>query len=414
MDREIPIEERRKAQRRIIIRAILITMAVGTGFFGLSLLLEPVLPVKGLMIAEADIGTIEITVSASGKLVPQNEEIIISPINSRILEVYKNPGDVVEINEPLLKLDLSEIDTEYNKKLDEREKLKSKLIQTKIRLDNNISEMEMNLQIKQMRVERYLVECAIEKYLDSIGASTADKVQKVRLNYEEASLELNQLREKTENERRSAKAEMNVQELEYKIFEKELAQSAKLLKEAHVLSPRKATLSFIANQIGMQVTQSTQLAVISDLTQFKVEAEVADGYADRLSLGAKAIVEVGKEKLTGTVINITPGASGGLLKFVVMLHDSDNPALRSGLRTDVYVMYGVRADVLRIPNGRYFKGKGTHELWVVNGGKAEKRNVGLGESSYEYVEVTGGLQQGDKIIISDMERYNNKYSIKLK
>ena len=414
MDREIPIEERRKAQRRIIIRAILITMAVGTGFFGLSLLLEPVLPVKGLMIAEADIGTIEITVSASGKLVPQNEEIIISPINSRILEVYKNPGDVVEINEPLLKLDLSEIDTEYNKKLDEREKLKSKLIQTKIRLDNNISEMEMNLQIKQMRVERYLVECAIEKYLDSIGASTADKVQKVRLNYEEASLELNQLREKTENERRSAKAEMNVQELEYKIFEKELAQSAKLLKEAHVLSPRKATLSFIANQIGMQVTQSTQLAVISDLTQFKVEAEVADGYADRLSLGAKAIVEVGKEKLTGTVINITPGASGGLLKFVVMLHDSDNPALRSGLRTDVYVMYGVRADVLRIPNGRYFKGKGTHELWVVNGGKAEKRNVGLGESSYDYVEVTGGLQQGDKVIISDMERYNNKYSIKLK
>ena len=414
MDREIPIEERRKAQRRIIIRAILITMAVVAGFFGLSLFLEPVLPVKGLMIAEADIGTIEITVSASGKLVPQNEEIIISPINSRILEVYKNPGDVVEINEPLLKLDLSEIDTEHNKKLDEREKLKSKLIQTKIRLDNNISEMEMNLQIKQMRVERYLVECAIEKYLDSIGASTADKVQKVRLNYEEASLELNQLREKTENERRSAKAEMNVQELEYKIFEKELAQSAKLLKEAHVLSPRKATLSFIANQIGMQVTQSTQLAVISDLTQFKVEAEVADGYADRLSLGAKAIVEVGKEKLTGTVINITPGASGGLLKFVVMLNDSDNPALRSGLRTDVYVMYGVRADVLRIPNGRYFKGKGTHELWVVNGGKAEKRNVGLGESSYEYVEVTGGLQQGDKVIISDMERYNNKYSIKLK
>ena len=414
MDREISPKERRKARRRIIIRTILSIAAITVGFVGLSLFLEPVLPVKGLMIAEADNGTIEITINASGKLVPQNEEIIISPINSRILEVYKNPGDEVEINEPLLKLDLSETNTEYHKKLDEREKLKSKLIQTKIRLENNISEMEMNLQIKQMRVEQFKVDWAGEKYLDSIGASTVEKVQKVRLNYEEAKLELNQLHEKIGNERRNAEAEMNVQELEYKIFEKELAQSAKLLQEAHVLSPRKATLSFIANQIGMQVTPSTQLAVISDLTQFKVEAEVADGYADRLSLGAKAIVEVGKEKLTGTVINITPGASGGLLKFVVMLHDSGNPVLRSGLKTDVYVLHGVRDDVLRIPNGRYFKGKGTHELWVINGGKAEKRNVRLGESSYEYVEVTGGLQQGDKVIISDMESYNNKYSIKLK
>ncbi len=414
MDREIPKGERQRARIKLIVRIAMIAVVTTIAIIGISNFLEPVLSANGLTIVKIDRGTIEMTINASGKLVPQNEEIIISPINSRILEVYKNPGDTVDIDEPLLKLDLSATETEYHKKLDEREKLKSQLVQTRIRLDNNVSELEMKQQIKRMHVKQFQADLKGEKRLDSIGASTADKVQRAQLNYDEAVLELKQLDEKIGNERRNSEAEMNVQQLEYKIFEKELAQSAKLLKDARVLSPKKATLTFIANQIGMQVTQGTQMAVISDLTRFKVEAEVADNYANKLSLGAKAIVEVGREKLTGTVINITPGASGGLLKFVIMLTDSDNPVLRSGLKTDVYVLYGVSTDVLRIPNGRYFKGKGPHELWVFNGNKAEKRNVMLGDSSYDWVEVTGGLQQGDQVIISDMENYENEYSIKIK
>ena len=414
MDREISKEEKAKVTRKLIIRATIVLLAVSAAIAGISFFLEPTLPVSALTIAEVDSGDIEITVNASGRLVPQNEEIIISPINSRILEVYKNPGDTVDIDEPLLRLDLSATETEYAKKLDEREKLKSRLIQTEIKLENNVFDLEMQQQIKQMQVKQFQVDLTGEKHLDSIGASTTDKVQRAQLNYDEAMLELKQLDEKIRNERRNSAAEMNVQELEYRIFEKELAQSSRLLKDARVLSPGKATLTFIANQIGMQVTQGAQIAVVSDLSRFNVEAEAADSYADRISLGAKAMVEIGRERLVGTVVNITPASSGGLLKFVVMLSDSDNAVLRSGLRTDVYVQHGLRAGVLRIPNGRYYKGKGIHELWVINGNKAEKRNVSLGESNYEYVEIASGLQQGDKVIISDMDNYENKYSLKLK
>ena len=39
------------------------------------------------MFSEVDNGTIEVSVSASGKVVPAFEEIINSPINTRIVEV---------------------------------------------------------------------------------------------------------------------------------------------------------------------------------------------------------------------------------------------------------------------------------------------------------------------------------------
>ena len=49
---------------------------------------------------------IEVSVSASGKVVPAFEEIINSPINSRIVEIYKKGGDSVDVGRPILKLDL--------------------------------------------------------------------------------------------------------------------------------------------------------------------------------------------------------------------------------------------------------------------------------------------------------------------
>ena len=97
-----------------------------------------------------------------------------------------------------------------------------------------------------------------------------------------------------------------------------------------------------------------------------------------------------------------------------MMDKSDEKTLRSGLRVDVYVEHGVRENVLRIPNAAYYIGAGKYNLWVVRDGKAENRQVVLGESSYEYVEVVSGLAKGEKVIVSNMEQYKNKKSLKIK
>ena len=54
------------------------------------------------------------------------------------------------------------------------------------------------------------------------------------------------------------------------------------LDDAQIRSPRKATLTFINSQVGAQVSQGEQVAVISDLSHFKVEGEIADVYGDRI------------------------------------------------------------------------------------------------------------------------------------
>jgi HlyD family secretion protein len=371
---------------------------------------------RAVDIGEVDRGSIEITIAASGKWSPLMEEIVVSPIHSRILEVYKNPGDTVCEGEPLLKLDLASVETEYRQKLDEREIMKSKLIQLQVKLDNTISEFIMQKQIKEMQLRQLENDLESENYLDSIGAGTTDRKRRALLAYNEARLELQYMDQKIENEKRSSEAELNIQKLELSIFEKTLEVNARLLKDARILSPRKATLTFINNQIGAQITQGAEVAIVADLSRFKVDAEVAGGHREKLSIGSKARIETGNEKLTGTINNIKPSIKNGIIEFTIIPDDSQNPNLRSGLSADVYVSYGRKQDILRIPFEKQLApyGKGVYNIWVINGEQAEKRKVSLGESSYEYIEVTDGLSQGEKIILSGMEAYKNRETIKIK
>lgn len=370
---------------------------------------------KDLVFSTVDQGTIEVSVSASGKVVPAFEEIINSPINTRILEVYKKGGDSVDVGTPILKLDLQSAETEYKKQLDEEQMKRYQLEQLEVNNSTYLSDLEMQVKVSEMKLNRMEVELRNERYLDSLGSGTTDRVHQAELNFKTGKLELEQLRQQLANERKVKAADLKVKQLEYEIFRKSLAETKRTLDDAQVRSPRKAILTYINNQIGAQVGEGTQIAVISDLSHFKVEGEIADTYGDRVAAGGRAIVKIGSEKLEGQVSSVTPLSKNGVISFTVQLEDDSNRRLRSGLKTDVYVMNAVKEDVMRVANASYYVGRGEYDLFVRDGeGQLVKRKVQLGDSNFEYVEVISGLQPGDQVVVSDMSQYKNKNKLKLK
>ena len=413
MDREISKEVQRKEQRKQFIR---IGTAVG-GFIVLIVvvisMLQTSLKRKDLNISTVDKGVIEVSVSASGKVIPAFEEIINSPINSRIVEVYKRGGDSVDVGTPILKLDLQSAETEYNKQLDEEQMKSLQLEQQRVTNHNKLSEMEMNLKVFRMELDRKAVELRNERYLDSLGAGTTDKVRQVELDYNVSILKLKENEQKYKNEQALAEADLKVKELELNIFRKSLAETRRTLEDAQIRSPRKAILTYVNNEIGSQIGQGAKVAIVSDLSHFKIEGEIADTYGDRIAAGSKAVIKIGSEKLDGTVSDVTPLSKNGVISFTVQLEEDNHKRLRSGLKTDVYVMNAVKDDVLRIANSSYYVGKGEYELFVVNGNQLLKRKVQLGDSNFEYVEVVSGLQEGDQVIVSDMNAYKDKNKLKI-
>ena len=414
MDREIPKEVRNKERNKKIIRYGGIGVASVIVISVLISFMRTGVKTKDLVFSTVDKGTIEVSVSASGKVVPAFEEIINSPINTRIVEIYKKGGDSVDIGTPILKLDLQSVETDYKKLLDEEQMRSYKLNQLRVNNQTKLNDLAMKINVSAMQLNRKKVELRNEQYLDSLGSGTTDKVRQAELSYNVAQLEYEQLEQQYDNEKEVLAAEYKVQELDFSIFRKGLAEMKRTLDDAQIRSPRKAILTYINNQIGAQVSQGSQLAVISDLSHFKVEGEIADTYGDRVAAGGKAIVKIGSEKLEGTVSSVTPLSKNGVISFTVQLNEDNNRRLRSGLKTDVYVMNAVKEDVMRIANASYYVGRGEYELFVRNSDKEiVKRKVQLGDSNFEFVEVASGLQPGDQVVVSDMSNYKNKNKLKL-
>lgn len=414
MDRELPKEIRRKELMRQIAK-----IAAGAGIFAailtlIIIVMKPSLYRKELHISKVDRGTIEVSVSASGRVIPAFEEIINSPINSRIVEVYKKGGDSVEVGTPILKLDLQSAETDYNKLLDEEQMKRLQLEQLRVANLSKLSEMEMKLKISRMELNRKEVELRNERYLDSLGAGTTDKVLQVELSYNVGVLQLNEDEQKYKNEQALSEAELKVKELELSIFRKSLAETKRTLDDAQIRSPRKAVLTYINNEIGAQVQQGSRVAIVSDLSHFKIEGEIADSYGDRIAVGSKAVVKIGNDKLDGVVSEVTPLSKNGVISFIVQLDESNHKRLRSGLKTDVYVMNAIKDDVMRIANSSYYMGKGEYEMFVVDGDQLLKRKVILGDSNFEYVEVVSGLHEGDEVVVSDISQYKEKSKLKIR
>lgn len=414
MDRNLTKQEINAQKRKQFIRIGIPAVAVIAVIAGAIIFSRDSVNRRELNMALTDRGTIESSVTATGKVVPAFEQAITSPITARIVEVYCNPGDSLEEGTPLLLLDLQSTQTEVDRQQDQRQKQVYEIEQQRLDNETRLTSLEMQIRVKEMAVDRLKTEVANEKRLDSIGSGTGDRVREAELAYRTGRLELEQLRKQLANERKALAATLKSRNLDLSIFDKNYSEQLRTLEDARLRSPRAAVLTYINNNVGEQVQQGEKIAAIADLSHFRIDGEIAETHGKYLTPGGRATVRLSKEIYPGRVINVTPVSSGGTVKFSVMLDNDTSDKLRSGLSVEIFVTKEMKPDVVRLPMGSYYTaGPGEYELYVEESpGELTRRKVTLGDANYDYVEVKSGLQPGEKVVISSMtDRKKKKYKI---
>ncbi|MEE1222928.1 MAG: HlyD family efflux transporter periplasmic adaptor subunit [Bacteroidaceae bacterium] len=415
MDRELPKDViRRRWYKRIAALTALFALVIGC-VWGVNRLLTSSIRAKELKTFRVERGSLETSISSSGQVVAAQEEIILSPISSRILEVYHQSGDEVEEGTPLLRLNLDEAQEALDKLHDEAQMKRLQLEQLRVQQSTALADLVMKIQVDSMKVVRLEGELEGERYLDSLGSGTAEKVRLAELALQSARMELAQSRRHLQGQRVQQQADIRIKQLEMKIFEKNLQATERTLHDAEIRSPRHATVTRILTQVGAQVSQGAEVATIADLTSFVVQSQLAENMASWCSTGTRVKVKVGDTWLTGHVGQVDAASQGGMITFKVQLDEADNPNLRPGLRAEVHLLSDIRQDVLRVARGAFnYQGPGDYPLFVrTSEDLLERRTVRLGESNYEFIEVVSGLQEGDEVVLSDMSAFSGEREVKI-
>jgi HlyD family secretion protein len=347
-------------------------------------------------------------------VVPEFEQVIPSPIETRVLKILQRPGAVLKKGEPILELDVSAATLALEKLNDQIALKQNEQARLKIDLEKTLNDLQTQLQIKKLRLEFLKSKTEQQQKLFEIGGSSKEQLRQTKLEEDIAELEFQQLETSIRNTQQSLQNQLEGVATELKILQDERAEAKHQLDLASTKAERDGVLTWAVSEEGATIRQGEVIAKIADLNAFRVDATVSEIHATRVVVGLPVKVKVNEDYLAGTVASILPTIENGIISLQVSLVDKSSSLLRSNLRVDVFIITAQKENALRLKKGPFVNGEGEHEVFVIRDGVAYKTPVRIGLASFDQYEVVDGLAEGDEVIISDTRDFIHMKEVKVK
>lgn len=408
MDRELAPELITRSRRK----PWLVGLAALVGLVGIALgarsLLKTSISADKIRTAVVQTGPVENTLNATGEIIPAYEQTMTSPIRASIRRVLLTPGARVRPGQPLVELDKSLTQIEYEKLQDQLALKQNGIEQLRMKLDKNLYDADVNDQIKLLNINKLTADVDNARRLLKVGGQTPEDVTRAETALRIAQLEKKQLENDLTYNRQSMGASLRESQLQARIEGTNLKVLAQKLRQADILADRAGVLTWVNENVGSAVNEGEMLAKVADLGSFRVEASCSDTYADQLRAGQPVIVRINETDLRGLITQVKPSVQNGTIKFAVSLDDNHHASLRPNQKVEVFVVTNRTATAIRVANGPAFKGKRRQFVYVLQADNiAHRREVEIGLTNFDWVEIKSGLQPGDKVILTDLSDYEH-------
>jgi RND family efflux transporter MFP subunit len=222
---------------------------------------------------------------------------------------------------------------------------------------------------------------------------------------------------RTEAERvsvRQRELDLEMLEADWRRAEAALEQAAERAGYTIITAPIDGLVTRINSKKGEYVQggavplPSAEIAmlVITDTDHTWVECNIDEADIYDVRVGQKAAIDLGEgRQMTGRVAQISPSirlVQGDVRTFAVKLTvEGDASSLRSGASVYVDIITKSTHDVVSVPSFSVSEDKeGKFFVYVLEEGKAKKREVTKGVEGIERTEITKGLKEGEQIITS--------------
>ncbi|MFO7867515.1 MAG: efflux RND transporter periplasmic adaptor subunit [Candidatus Aminicenantes bacterium] len=310
---------------------------------------EPGFPVSVTQVDRRDLQSYQVV---SGIVEPQRRVEVHSRLPAYVKQILKEEGDYVRENEALALLDDTEIRINYE---------------------------QAGIAVEQAKVN----------------------LEEARQNYER-SVSLKERELISEQEFQTAETTYKQRELDYQDRVKNFNNLELQLNWTRVRSPSEGYVTERLIEVGDRVSANAHVYTIEDFDPLLIRVYVPASDAAQLREGLPA--EVTTEVRAGLVFNgsvklINPrlDPNTGTVKVTVEVFD-ESRRLIPGMFVEVQIAVGQKENVLVIPRKAVVYRQNMPYVFVVNRGQVTQREVVLGLTEEDEVEVVEGLREGDVIV----------------
>ena len=372
----------------------------------------------GIVVVPVERHDLVASVAATGKVTAMigAEVRVGSRVSGRVQRLYANIGDVVRKGQIIAELE----------KDDQQALLEQRHAEVKV-AEARISSVEALRPREIQKAETGLTDAEATAQLAKINFGRQSSM------FERGLISMQELdtgrkeQEVTEARVGSAASELELAKQRYAEDSKSaIAQLAQATAAARVLEalvayatirvPISGIISSVSTQEGETVAaglSSPTFVTIIDLQKLQVDAFVDETDIGKIRVGQKATFTVDSypdREFNASVQAIYPKAV--IMDNVVyydVVHRIDEPLtgqLRPEMTTNVTISLDVRQGVLAVPVRAVSREQGKSVVYVLRHGQTERQTVKVGWKDSEWMEIVGGLQEGDKVVIRSAPKRN--------
>jgi HlyD family secretion protein len=187
-----------------------------------------------------------------------------------------------------------------------------------------------------------------------------------------------------------------------------------------VVSPAYGQITSFNASVGEVKVVGARIAQLDSMDTLKLKADIDEYYLPKIAIGNRGSFTVmdvkGEELPCGVSVSwISPDVKGTTFEADFKF-DSAPANLRIGQRFLLRIELGKKREAVVLEQGPFFQATGGRWVYLVDasGSRATRKDIVVGRSNPDCLEVTSGLEPGDRVVVSDYSGFNGLSKISLR
>ncbi|MDO4215634.1 MAG: HlyD family efflux transporter periplasmic adaptor subunit [Bacteroidales bacterium] len=334
--------------------------------------------------------------------------IQISPIEGGIVDqILIEEGSMVKQGDEILRLSNDNLDLQILNSEAELAEKENILRNTQIQMEQDRLNVKQSKAEYQLNVKRLKRTYEQQKALYDDKLIAREEYLKAKEDYDLAMDKLQIIKDKEVQDSlfRSTQVERMRESLENMQLNMHMIRRRK--DNLTIKAPIDGQLGILDAVLGENIGAGTKIGQISDMSSYKIEAQIDEHYIDRVVPGLKATFERQESTFGASLRKVYPEVREGKFKADFKFEGETPENIRNGQTYYLNLQLGSPEDAILIPRGSFFQKTGGKWIYVVgkDGKEAVKREIRIGRQNPQYYEVLEGLEPGEKVITSGYDNY---------
>src|ERR1051325_8584128 len=419
---DIPrIGEAKKRRKRRAIMAVIGLLALAGITMGLMRLPQaaPSVPRSTLYFGTVKKGEMLLQVHGNGTLLPEEIRWVPAVNPGRIERILVLPGAEVKEDTVLIEMSNPELEQAAFEAKWSLRAAEADLENTRVTLESQRLTQEASTATLKSQMNLAILDAEADATLAAERLVAGLTAKRSRANADELKgrYEIELKRLDIANE--AIKAQLAVQQAKV-----EQLRASYRLKEQQVESLKvRAGIDGVLQRLsdhqvvqrGQQIAAGANLARVANPNKLKAEIRIAETQARDVLVGQSAEIDTRNGFIQGKVIRVDPAPQNGTVGVDVALEGPYPRGSRPDSTVDGTIQLERLENVLYVERMVHGQADSTVGIFKTydSGRMAQRTNVKLGRTSVSFVEVLGGLNVGDEIILQDMSQYDSNERLRL-